>query len=135
MLRAKSPRRAILVSDITGMAGMPVGVYHGPLGSVEVLEDGRLVVAGQRSLLAGAALPISVGVAHLVQHMEISLADAVAMASTQPAHMIGLPAADINLGDAADLVVFDLPEPSLEMAVSDLIIHKTVLGGEVVYSG
>lgn len=135
MLRAKSPRRAILVSDITGMAGMPVGVYHGPLGSVEVLEDGRLVVAGQRSLLAGAALPISVGVAHLVQHMEISLADAVAMASTQPAQMIGLPAADINLGDAADLVVFDLPEPSLEMAVSDLIIRQTVLGGEVVYSG
>lgn len=133
MLRAKTTKRAILVSDITGMAGMPVGVYHGPLGSVEVLEGGRLVVAGQRHLLAGAALPISIGVAHLVQNLEVPLTDAIAMVSQQPAAMIGLPINDLNVGDPADLVVFDFPADNDPLSVKDLIIHQTLLGGEVVF--
>jgi hypothetical protein len=50
-VRAKSPSRCLLVSDITGMAGMPLGDYpNTSLGHVEVLDDGRLVVGGDGRL-------------------------------------------------------------------------------------
>src|SRR5690606_36313484 len=52
-VRAKGAERCVLVSDVTGMAGMPPGRYdQTSIGPVEVLEDGRLVVAGQRQYLA-----------------------------------------------------------------------------------
>lgn len=35
--------------------GVPPGVYHRAIGASEILESGKLVVAGQRELLAGSA--------------------------------------------------------------------------------
>ena len=45
MVRAKTPARCVLVSDITGLGGMPPGRYSGGLGDLEVLESGKLVLA------------------------------------------------------------------------------------------
>ncbi|HPZ82231.1 MAG TPA: amidohydrolase family protein, partial [Thermogutta sp.] len=60
-LRAKRDR-AVLVSDLSAMAGLPPGRYSTPLCELEILETGQLVVAGQRALLAGAAEPITTGI-------------------------------------------------------------------------
>ena len=54
-VRAKSPERCILVSDLSGMAGMPPGRYATEFCDLEILSDGRLVIAGQDQLLAGAS--------------------------------------------------------------------------------
>lgn len=108
-VRVKTTERALLVSDITGMAGMPPGRYERTsLGAVEVLDDGKLVVAGQRDLLAGASLPIGVGVVNLQRFAGLSLRDAVDMASIVPAKLIGHPVTRLEVGSPADLILFHL---------------------------
>ena len=112
-VRAKTLDRCVLVSDITGMAGMPPGRYdNSNIGAVEVLDDGRLVVAGQRQYLAGAALPIGVGVANIMKFAGVDLKTAVEMASTRPAELIQLANGRMELGAPADLVTFRLTESS-----------------------
>jgi N-acetylglucosamine-6-phosphate deacetylase len=131
-LRAKTPTRAVLVSDITGMAGMPPGRYETSLGALEVLEDGRLVVAGQRQYLAGAALPIAVGVANVMRFAGADLKTAVEMASTGPAALIHCRCGRLAPGAAADLIFFDLVRDSAGR-VQRLQVRKTVNQGETVF--
>ena len=55
ILRAKSPRNVILTCDAAGLAGCAPGVYTEGAMRMEILDDGRIVIAGQRQLLAGSA--------------------------------------------------------------------------------
>lgn len=128
--RCKTPERLVLVSDMTGMAGMPAGRYATSLGEVEVLENGKLVVAGQRDLLAGAALPIEHCVANMLRYTDVQLRDAVAMASSRPARLIGAAHDELRTGAAANLVVFDLPSAE---EPGPLRIRQTYNHGEPVF--
>lgn len=108
-VRAKTPARCILVSDITGMAGMPPGRYdNSTLGAVEVLDDGRLVVAGQRQYLAGAALPIGVGIANIMAYADLDLEAAIKMATSRPLELLGQRGGMLEAGSPANLVQFEL---------------------------
>ena len=127
-IRCKTVERCVLVSDITGMAGMPPGMHeNASLGKVEVLEDGRLVVPGQRQLLAGASLPIGVGIANVMRFADLDLATAINMATTGPANILSLTPVELAAGSAADLVLFDLPEDE------PLQVLATISGGELVH--
>ncbi|MBM4005615.1 MAG: amidohydrolase family protein [Planctomycetes bacterium] len=128
-LRVKSIARCALISDITGMAGMPPGNYSGtPLGNIEVLDDGRLVVAGQRELLAGASLPIGHGVANVMKFAGLDLRDAVQMASLNAQRLAGFPVQPLEAGTLADLVLLHHDcEPG---ATSPLRIVATYKRGE-----
>lgn len=136
-VRAKTAARCVLVSDITGMAGMPPGNYSGtPLGNIEVLEDGRLVVAGQREMLAGASRPIGDGVSNVMRFAGVSLATAVDMASIQAAELIGVAPTRLEPDSLADLVLFDLGtcEGRLrESRADELVVRATIKRGKVVY--
>jgi N-acetylglucosamine-6-phosphate deacetylase len=133
-LRAKTTRRLILVSDITGMAGLPPGRYEScSLGAVEVLDDGRLVIAGQRQLLAGAALPITAGIANMLKSADVSLAEAVDMASVRPAELIGITPPQLKAGAAADLLLFHLPGADGTEPVGRLTVAATLQAGELVH--
>jgi N-acetylglucosamine-6-phosphate deacetylase len=128
MVRAKTPERIVLVSDVSGLGGMPVGRY--PMSSgieLEILADGRLVIAGQDQLLAGASLPIGVGVANVMKFAGVDLPTAIAMASERPAQMIGAPHGGLRPGDRADFVLFDLTDDY------KLSVIATIAGGELVY--
>ncbi|MFL2869297.1 MAG: N-acetylglucosamine-6-phosphate deacetylase [Pirellulaceae bacterium] len=126
-MRCKGVDGAVLVSDITGMAGMPPGLYeNNSIGGVEVLEDGRLVVPGQRQLLAGASLPIGVGIAKIMEYAGLSLKDAVEMASTRPAALIDIECGALQIGAPADLCMFTLHDGILE-------VQSTINGGEIVF--
>jgi N-acetylglucosamine-6-phosphate deacetylase len=133
LLRGKTPGRCILVSDITGMAGMPPGRYSTGLGEVEVLDDGRLVVAGQRQYLAGAAAPIGVGVANLMRYAGLDRATAVELATIRPAILLGLPRDRLNVGSIADFILFDLPGADGRGPLGELSIRATYNDGEEVY--
>jgi N-acetylglucosamine-6-phosphate deacetylase len=108
-VRGKTAERVVLVSDMTGMGGMSPGRYDTSLGAVEVLENGKLVVAGQRDLLAGAALSIEHGVANVMRFAGVDLRAAVEMASVRPAELIGVRTHHLEVGAAANLVVFEMP--------------------------
>jgi len=132
---AKSPGRCILVSDLSGMAGMPPGRYVTEFCDLEILSDGRLVIAGQDQLLAGASRPIGVGVANVMAFAGVDLGTAVDMASCQPAALVGLPTNRLRIGDPADLVLFDLQESAADTvtprrAVS-LTVRQTLRAGRV----
>ncbi|MEX2119618.1 MAG: amidohydrolase family protein [Pirellulales bacterium] len=129
MVRAKTPERCILVSDMSGLAGLPPGRYTGSGCQVDILDDGRLVIAGQQQLLAGASRPIGDGVANLIDFARIDLATAVAMATDHPARLLGLPSRGLRPGEPADLVLFDLvSEPRTRLE-----IRATLSAGDLVY--
>lgn len=110
-VRAKTVERCVLVSDVVGMAGSPPGRYgNTSIGDVEVLEDGRIVVGGQRQYLAGASLPITAGIANVMRFAGVSLPEAVEMASRRPASLIGHRSGEFEVGAPADFVQFDLPQ-------------------------
>ncbi len=108
MVRAKTPSRCLLVSDLSGLAGLPPGRYATELCELEILPEGKLVIAGQDQLLAGAAAPIGTGVANVMRFAGVDLATAVSMASHHPARLLGLSENHLLPGDPADAVLFDL---------------------------
>jgi N-acetylglucosamine-6-phosphate deacetylase len=126
MVRAKTPERIVLVSDITSMGGMPPGRYQTGLGELEVLPTGKLVPAGQPGILAGAALPIHVCVANVMRFAGVDLATAINMASVWAARLIGLDHPGLEVGAPANLVVFDLPAGPEQ----PLRIRETYIAGQ-----
>jgi N-acetylglucosamine-6-phosphate deacetylase len=127
MVRAKTPERIVLVSDITSMGGMPPGRYKTGLGELEVLPTGKLVPAGQPDILAGASQPMHVCVANVMRFAEVELAEAIEMASVRPARLIGLDHGRLEIGATGDLVVFDLPPADDK----PLEIRATYHGGQM----
>jgi len=131
MVRGKTPRRVILVSDMTWLAGL-VGTEPGRhertgFDAVEVLADGRVVVAGQREYLAGATLPVTVGVKNVMKFAGVDLAAAIDMASDRPAQLLQLDCGSLTPGALADLIQFDLAEDG------SLRILATYQAGECVW--
>jgi N-acetylglucosamine-6-phosphate deacetylase len=107
MVRAKTPERIVLVSDITSMGGLTPGRYKTGLGELEVLESGKLVPAGQPDILAGASLPIHACVANIIRFAGVDLSTAIEMASLRPAKLIGLEHPGFKVGAPANLFLFD----------------------------
>ena len=89
MVRAKTPRRVVLVTDAIAAAGQPPGEYQLGAMTVRLDETGRVAVPGQPNL-AGSALAMDRAVANTVRFAGVTLEDALAMASTQPADYLGV---------------------------------------------
>lgn len=128
MVRAKTPERIVLVSDVTGLGGMPPGRYQTGLGALEVLPSGKLVPAGNPEILAGASLPIQGCVANVMRFAGVDLATAIRMASTRPAELIGIHDHTFDEGAAANLVLFDLPRSEQP---DRLVIRATIHQGSI----
>lgn len=131
-VRAKTPERCILVSDMSGFAGMLPGRYRNNLCEVELLPSGRLVIAGQTQLLAGASLPLNVCVANVIQFAGVNLATAVDMATAHPSRLLGLRLGGLEAGRPAELVQFFLREARGE-SPAQLDVCSTMAGGSVVF--
>lgn len=114
MVRAKTPDRVVLISDMTGLAGsvpaQPGRYEHPGLGAVEVLPDGRVVVAGQQDYLAGATRPLSTGITRVMEYAGVDLEIAVNMASLHPARLLQLDDRALERGAVADLIEFTLTD-------------------------
>lgn len=132
-VRAKTPERCILTSDISGQAGQPPGLYKSEFCDVELLADGPLVVAGQRELLAGAAIPIGPGIANVMHFAGVGLADAVRMAVDNPAGLLGIEPGGFEVGDPGDLVQFRLIESPDDDAPARFEPVATAIDGEVAW--
>ena len=129
-VRGKTTERCILVSDMVGMAGMPPGRYaNSAVGDIEILDDGRIVVAGQRQYLAGASLPLTVGIANIMRFTEMDLETAVNLASRRPAQLIDTTAGAFEVGAPADFIQFGLPAS----ATDRIQILATLKAANVVY--
>jgi N-acetylglucosamine-6-phosphate deacetylase len=132
-LRAKMPQRCVLVSDLSGQAGQPPGRYSSPFCEIEILPDGRLVVAGQRELMGGASLPLGVGVVNVMRFAGLSLHSAIRMALHHPAAVLGIAPGEIEAEAVADLVQFDLPSAEEPVGATGLKVRATLVSGRVVH--
>ncbi|MDZ7374588.1 MAG: N-acetylglucosamine-6-phosphate deacetylase [candidate division KSB1 bacterium] len=124
--RVKGPERVILVSDMIALAGLPPGEYeHG--GRRLVVDPAGVVRYPEQNVLAGASQPLAVGVANVMRFTGCSLAEAIHMASRNPARLLGFTdLGEIAPGNRADLILFRLRDTGLE-------IVKTIVAGQVVH--
>lgn len=126
MIRAKGLDRSILVSDVAAPGGMPPGTYDQPIGGlVDLSTDGRLSMAGT-TYLAGAAVPLSVGVATAARAAELTLAEALQMATVNPGRLVG-GRGRLTVGAPADLIRFNW-----QPGANDLQIDTVLVAGQEV---
>ncbi len=121
--RAKGSRGLTLVTDAMSAMGMPPGRYS--LGDRPVVVDATSARL-DNGTLAGSVLQMDSAVRNMIAYTGCSLADAITMASTTPARVIGVDGrkGQIAPNFDADLVVFD----------ESLHVELTMIGGQVLYS-
>ncbi|KAF2404976.1 Metallo-dependent hydrolase [Trichodelitschia bisporula] len=116
LLYRAAPRRAILVSDATELAGLPDGAYTGPAatGAVQqVKEKGAAWLAGEggadgERTLVGSTITVDGGVRNLVRWSGCSVAEAVRCVTENVAGLMGLEdRGKLEEGRWADFVVLD----------------------------
>lgn len=125
-LRCKGVARSILVTDAIAAAGKPPGRYR--LGNVEVeVTPARRVCLPGTPYLAGSVLEMHEAIANTVRYSDATLSEALQMASTNPAALLGLDN-PIEAGRPAHLTLFNWDEQ-----LATLSIATTLTAGEVVY--
>lgn len=129
-LRSKGMDRAVLVTDASSPAGCAPGRYRLGEQEVDLTPDNRVVLAGQ-DRLAGSALRMDRGVENLMRLGELSLADAVRLATVNAARAGGVPGRQRGLvaGERADFVLFDFDPGSKTIQVK-----ATYVSGRKVWS-
>lgn len=124
--KVKGPGNLILVSDALDLAGLPPGEYI--RGERTVLLTPDVVKFPAENVLAGAASPITKCVNNIMKFTQCSLKEAIQMASTNPARLLGLnDVGEISQGKRADLIVFTIEDEKI-------VIQQTIVAGKIVYS-
>jgi N-acetylglucosamine-6-phosphate deacetylase len=122
IVRVKTPGRTILTCDASSLAGLPPGRYRQWEQDLDVLPEGRIVVAGS-GYLAGSWAFTDLCVGNTIRFAKVSLREAVDMAGAQPRELLGLPARRLEVGYPSDLVLFDWAEGG------DFRVRATMAGG------
>ncbi|MCK5137749.1 MAG: N-acetylglucosamine-6-phosphate deacetylase [Bacteroidales bacterium] len=124
--KIKGNNRTILVSDALDLAGLEPGEYV--RSERKLLLTPNVVKFPAENQLAGAAQPISKCVGNIMRFTQCSLSDAIQMASTNPARLMGLTdLGEISEGKRADLILFTIED-------GNMVIQQTIVAGKVVYS-
>ena len=124
MLRAKTLDRCLLVSDAVALAGMKPGIYQFAGKSVELTEERCVRLVGTE-YLAGSAIELARGIENSVRFADISLEEAVSLATLQPMHLLD---AKARVETETNLILFEWDPPQFKI---NLI--ATIVGGELVY--
>ncbi|HEV3438860.1 MAG TPA: N-acetylglucosamine-6-phosphate deacetylase, partial [Gemmata sp.] len=106
IVRGKGVSRTLLTCDAGSLAGMPPGKYREWGTDLEVLPSGKIVVAGT-PYLAGSGHFTDLCVGNVIRFAGVSLGEAVDMATVRPRQLLGLPVHTIDVGQPAELVLFD----------------------------
>jgi len=121
LMRAAGAERMTVVTDAMAAAGMPPGVY--PLGD-RVVTVSATSARLPDGTLAGSILTMDQAVRNLVTWGVCSPAEALTMASTTPARLLGAQQIGrLMPGAAADMVVLD----------ETLHVRQTFVGGVALY--
>lgn len=120
-IKAKGYDKVVLVTDSMHAAGLGEGKYD--FGGFEVEIKGG-VAKKQDGTIAGSLINLMDGVRNVVGFAEIPLEEAVAMATINPARVLGLDhiIGSIEVGKRADLVAID----------DDIKVHRVFCRGKRV---
>lgn len=127
IVKIKGPDRIALITDAMRAAGMPEG--ESTLGSLKnglkvIVEDG-VAKLPDRTSFAGSVSTADRLVRTIVNMADVSMLDAVRMATATPARIMGVHDRKGTLvaGKDADIVIFD----------ADIRIQRTIIKGKTVY--
>lgn len=125
--KIKGADRTALITDAIRGAGMPEGkcIIGSLKNGVEVLVEDGVAKLPDRSAFAGSVATMDRLVRNMVQKADVSLLDAVRMASITPARIMGLSERTGSLvkGKDADVVIFD----------DNIQVSYTMVKGNVVF--
>ncbi|MCU0457810.1 MAG: hypothetical protein MUE37_01805 [Bacteroidales bacterium] len=126
-LRMK-PGKTILVSDATGLTGMPPGDYQTHIGGeVTLTEGGKLHVRGNPDMLAGSGKSLLHCVQTLASRQLVTLAEALDMAGRIPYRLAGAGGdCFLGTGGVADIVILRQDDDRLGVV-------RTIKGGKTVF--
>jgi len=124
--KAKGQDYVVLVSDLTRLAGMPPGDYEDFGQKLVMTEEGAIMLPAE-NVLAGASFLITRGIENIIEFTGCSLADAIDLATKNPARMLRLEdRGKLEVGKRADMILFQFNQGKLE-------VLKTYVGGELVF--
>jgi N-acetylglucosamine-6-phosphate deacetylase len=125
MLRAKTPSRSILISDLVAVADLPPGRHSAPFGtSVDLDADGRLRISGTE-YLAGATAPLKTGIARVASETGFCLGDAIRMTTINPGRLAHRGV--LAPGQAADLIRFRWKHGASTLQIEGVVVQGRVL--------
>lgn len=125
--KVKGADRTALITDSMRAAGMPEG--ESILGSrhngLKVIVEDGVAKLPDRTSFAGSVATTDRLVRTMVKKADISLIDAVRMATATPARILGIDDSKGSLiqGKDADILIFD----------DDIQIQKTIIKGKIIY--
>ncbi len=128
-VRVKGLERSVLVTDAVMPAMCDPGFYRLGQVEVELRKDGSVVLR-EGNRLAGSALRMDHAIGNAVRLGQVSLRDAITMATTNAARAGRIPGRQRGLtpGEKADLVRFEWNEEE-----SRLQVTETIVAGQSVY--
>ncbi|MEA2630250.1 MAG: N-acetylglucosamine-6-phosphate deacetylase [Chloroflexota bacterium] len=127
LARAKGAGRVILVSDASPLAGLPPGRY----GDWAVDPSGKIVVAGT-PYLAGSNRGLDVGLDHLLDATDFTLAEAIATVTRNPARLLDRPEPTLEPGQPANVISFQRPPRGAKLGFAP---RRTCVDGQWVDAG
>lgn len=128
IVRCKAASRLILTCDVSPWGGMPPGVYGQWDQQVEVRPEGKIVLAGQE-LLAGSWNFTDHCVTVLSRRGELSADQVLALVTTQPRALLGLPALTLAPGEPANVTAWK------ESPENGLTLKAVVWNGQILGPG
>ena len=123
MLRAKTIERAILVSDSVALAGSPPGDYLAEIGGAVAIQPDGSIRMRDSGLLAGSGIALKDAIARAPALGGCTLADALRMATVNPAAALQLEAGSLKVGASADIVLFHWREGSHALEIVEVKVR------------
>jgi N-acetylglucosamine-6-phosphate deacetylase len=122
-VRAKGVERAVLVTDAVMPAMCLPGPYQLGQVNVELLENGSVVLQGG-DRLAGSALRMDRAISNAVRLGHLSLREAIAMATVNPARIGRIAGRQRGLspGEKADFVRFRWAESPASLEITETVV-------------
>ncbi len=124
--KLKGPENIALVTDSMRGAGMPDGpsILGDLVNGLHVIVEDGVAKLPDRTAFAGSVAFCDNLVRNMVKMAEVNICDAITMASTTPAHIMGFKTkGKLEKGYDADIVIFD----------DDITIKNTIVSGNIVY--
>ncbi|MBZ9688803.1 N-acetylglucosamine-6-phosphate deacetylase [Clostridium estertheticum] len=122
LINAKQKDKIVLITDSMRAGCMKCGIYD--LGGQKVIvENGAAKL--EDGTLAGSVLTLNKGVKNMLNHSDLEIYEAVAMASNVPAKVIHMDnkKGSLEVGLDADIVIFD----------EEIDVFLTIVEGEIVF--
>ena len=125
--KVKGPEKMIITSDVSPLGGLKPGKYLNAVGDTLELTPGGAVMYPAQNVLSGSGSALPKGVGNVMKVTGCSLAQAIQMASTNPARLYGITdRGELKAGMRADLIQFTLDDFKMD-------IKKTIVAGTTVY--